>query len=447
MDEARTAARALLAETPGLAEALHRVLDRVESKGGLPRTLTLKLAPEVAQALGALLSRRAVEDLGAGKYRLSLRAAARTLSRGPGAKSSGDAGLVTLLYDAVERTPEDPRAERRGALRELGAGLEAVGRRARSAVARAYVREQVEAGRQGQGDLAGLAVEAGVERSLEEARRVVACVDAAIAHRGFVRLANFSTRALGDSKALRPGGDLWRRVGRALYAHDPATPRLVFELGPRSSVPAHELSLEARGVYRDVAAGSVVCFGPLRYESGGERFEDVARHARLGDVCRLTVQQLRDARWLGALPSRVTVIENLTPFLDYVDRVVDAGAEGELVVCSSGQASWAVVALLKLVAERQVPVRHCGDLDRSGVLILRSLARRSGCHITPWHMDEAKHARYLTEGLPLGEAEAGRLRALLAADDPRAPGHGVLCAVAESGLWIEQEVFGQELVP
>src|SRR5688572_12113200 len=146
---------------------------------------------------------------------------------------------------------------------------------------------------------------------------------------------------------------------------------------------ARELALEAHGIFRDVAAASVLCFGPLVYDKRGLRFDHVARHAELGEVSRLVVHQLAGAKLAETAIRAVTSIENVPPFLDYVDALVERGCNDELVLCSSGQASWAVVALLRLVAPLAVPIRHAGDLDRTGVLILRSLTTRVGTPIEP----------------------------------------------------------------
>lgn len=66
------AIRDAIARTPGLAAALHRVLDAVEKKGRLPRTLTLGVEPGVGAGLAEVLSRRGVTELPGGRVRLGI---------------------------------------------------------------------------------------------------------------------------------------------------------------------------------------------------------------------------------------------------------------------------------------------------------------------------------------------------------------------------------------
>ncbi len=108
--------------------------------------------------------------------------------------------------------------------------------------------------------------------------------------------------------------------------------------------------------------------------------------------------------------------------------------------------SFAVVALLSGLAKFGIPMRHSGDLDRSGVLILRSLRRRSGARLQPLLMDAATHARFEHLGQPLSKEERMRLEQLMRADDPSAPCRDLLKAVLRSEIWIEQEHFSDECV-
>src|SRR5690606_479057 len=106
-----------------------------------------------------------------------------------------------------------------------------------------------------------------------------------------IRVQNFAARVLGSSKALRPGGDLFRLLSAALVDHDPRTRRALDEHG----IPPHRTTelaraLEVNGVFQDEAAASVLCFGPLVYEKRGQRFDQVARHSALGESSRLIVQ-------------------------------------------------------------------------------------------------------------------------------------------------------------
>jgi hypothetical protein len=417
----------LLAETPELAGVLGALLDRRERTGRLPTRLTVDASPACAAALRRLLSARAVRDAGPGRVRLDL---------------AGAAGLEPLLYRVLARAPRDPAAEERALRAALDACFAAAP--ATTPPARAWLAAR----RTDPGELLELARTAGIDAVAHELAVITRCVDAALALDAPLRLANFAARVLGSAKALAPGSERLRRIGEALYLFDPGTRADVdAESDPASLAQAAFRALEARGVRRDEAALAVLCFGPLVYEKAGVRFDHVARHAVLGDPCLLTLAQLRGAT-IAELPvARVTVIENRTPFLDYVDALT-ARPElpRELVVCSDGQAGWAVVTLLRLVARARAGIlaRHAGDLDRAGVLILRSLARRSGLRLTPHLMDPATLARFAARGQPLRAAERARLEALVAADPAGAPAHDLLAEILARGVWLEQEAFAAE---
>ncbi len=202
-------------------------------------------------------------------------------------------------------------------------------------------------------------------------------------------------------------------------------------------------------MYQDTTAASVLCFGPLVYRKEARTFDHGLQHARLGEPVRLTVAQLRGAA-VDAV-ERVYLVENLTPFLDLVDVAHAPLREhlpSGLLVCTGGQASWAVVSLVRKLAKHGVPMLHAGDLDRSGVHILRSLKRRTGAKIAPWFMDATTHVRFAKRGLQVSAAERRRLGKLLQVDTALEPAHDLLHAVSSSGIWIEQEAFSDEtLVP
>jgi hypothetical protein len=249
----------------------------------------------------------------------------------------------------------------------------------------------------------------------------------------------------GYSKALRRTGELFRWVSEALVAHDPGTQLRLEEWGV-GPLAARASALEVNGVLFDEAAASVVCFGSIVYDKHGERFDQVARHAALGESSRLVLQQLRDVRVLPPPARRITIFENLAPYLDYVDACVAARRSDEIVLCSGGQANLAVVDLLHRLAAHGLPVRHAGDLDRSGVLIARSLAKRSRAGIELCLMDLATHRRFASRGAPVSDEERARLALLVRGDDARALGHALLREVLSTGIWIEQEAFADEVL-
>jgi Wadjet anti plasmid transformation system JetA-like protein len=402
-------------------------------------------APACLEALRNLLSSRAVTALPGGRVRLNLIHADELVRR------QGDAGLDALLYGALGRAPRDPGAEETALRTALLAALGALSPRTRSPAARSWIAARTDETAFGRGELVAIARAEGLDAASAEAGALLVGIDAVLENRAPLRLANFAARVLGRSKALLPGSDRLRRLCEALYEHDPDTRRdvdLDYPGEPTSLREAHFRALEVHGVTRDEGALSVLLFGPLVYEKEGVRFEQVAWHAALGDVCRLTLQQLRGATVVELPVARVTILENRTTFLDYVDALAAQPAvPRELVIASDGQASWAAVTLLRLVRQAaNLPVRHAGDLDRSGVLILRSLARRAGVAIAPLAMDVATHARFAHRGLPLSAEEAERLRSLLAGDDPGLPAHDLLLEIARTGRWIEQESFALEAI-
>jgi len=440
--------RALLAEVRHLVETvsdlaavLADILDQRERRGRLPSRVTTPASQQCIVALKGVFSSRAVTELADGRVRLDLVRASRAMSeRGT--------GLDDLLYQVLDRAPRDPAAEARACRLALDTALGARAASATSAPARAWLGAERDLASQGLGERSALARDAGdAAIAAAEAGAIVTCIDAALVDRTPIRLANFAARVLGSSKALVPGSDRLRRLGQALLAHDPETAREVFFLDEDASPRAAALrALELHGIVRDEATVAVTCFGPLLYTKGGETFDQVARHAARGEVSALTLPQLREAR-IPELVANVTVIENQTPFLDYVDAVIKAGAAGrELVILGRGQANWAVVTLLRMMGRTRAKVRYAGDLDRSGVLILRSLARRSAVSLEPLCMDVATHRRFVTRGRALDRDEASRLRVLLATADPREVGHDLLVEIERTGTWIEQEAFHEALI-
>ncbi len=432
--------RALVRDRPELAEALGRVLDRRERDGRLPKSATVRDAPGLLDALRSLLSARAVRR-DRDRLRLSLSVAAKALG------TEGERRLEELFYAWLGRAPRDPAAEARERAAALDRALLDMAPEARTAPSRAVLREERDALARGESELLCAARDEGLGVATDRVRRLLRCIDGALANDEPVRVQSFSARVLGSSKALRWNGELLRRTGRALFEHDPWTRRAVLELDdPRSAAAAWSLAVEAHQIYYDVAAASALCFGPLVYRKEGERFDHVARHARLGECVRLVQHQLRGAELERPAALRVTLIENLTPFLDHVESLAaKPGPPEEIVIMTGGQASWAVVSLLRLLAPFRLATRHAGDLDRSGVLILRSLRRRVGRHIVPWRMDASLHRRFASRGIPLTKDERARVRALLASEPDDTLGHDLLAEIDRAGVWIEQEVFWDAL--
>ncbi|HEY2404711.1 MAG TPA: DUF2399 domain-containing protein [Polyangiaceae bacterium] len=434
---------AMVQATPGLGAVLAEILDRVEQRQGrLPARITLRAPNAVSEALARIFTPRAVRPArakGPDTVRLEFATIAqdRALER----------ALVEALYSAMGRAPRDRLTEDRERRTALERGLLSLECVARGPASLSFLRAQRLALGQGESALVVRAAASDVATALRLVSDVVHCVDALAELKETMRAQTFAARFLGNSKALRPGGELHRWVGEALVSHDPRTVSLLDELGAFPSIAAYRASaLEAHGVLFDEAAASVLCFGPIVYRKQGSTFDHVARHAQLGESSRIVVQQLRDATLDPPAVERVTIFENLAPYLDYVDARVGRGLTPEIVVCSAGQANLAVVGLLRRLAAHGLSARYLGDLDRSGVLILRSLARRTGLRLTPRFMDVDTHRHFVSRGLALSDDEHGRLTALLRVEDTTLEGHGLLREIALTRRWIEQESFSDDVL-
>ncbi len=434
--------RSLCRSEPQLTSALAFMLDRYERRGRWTRTITVPSAPGLDAVLREALSGAAIKTISRGLLIDIGRVTEALPSAAAGAVAEPEhtAGLDPLarrLYRALDRQPRDDRAAAQGRRLVLEQTLAEALVHARTDASRRWVRAEVASLAAGSSTL--------VDQTRDDLRlvhAVVLVIDAALANPDPIRIQTFSARVLGSSKALHPASDLFRIAGAALYDHDPETRALVSIAGePVSIAAARRDALEARGIYKDEVAASVLCFGPLVYRKGSERFDHVARHARLGESSRLIQHQLRDATLERPRARRVTIFENLTPYLDYVDALIDRGMRTDIAVCASGQASWAVVRLVELCARHALPMRFAGDLDRSGVLILRSLRKRTGARIEPLCMGVATHRRFADRGQPISSREATLLDAMLAQDSPEAPCHALLAELAKTRVWIEQEAF------
>jgi hypothetical protein len=426
------AIREAIAASAGARAALAAILDRRERTGRLPRTITVTADREAVVALRELFGAASVAVLGTDRARI-------TLGRLPAGVE-----LEPLLYAALDRVPRDPAAERRALRDELAAALASLPAAPHPA-AQAFLASERAAAATATGATWLLAEQRGAAHAAAVVSDVATALAALLQLREPIRTANFAARVLGDSKALAPGGERAQRLAAAVLAFDPATQAEVAAHHPASERHAAAIALEARGLLRDDASILVHTFGPLVYRRGSVAFDHVARHAELGDPTPLSLAQLRGAELVKLPAARITLFENQAPFLDYIER---ADPRRELVVLARGQASWAVVVLLRLCAAARAPIRHAGDLDRTGILILRSLARRAGVAIMPWHMDVETHRRFVSGGRPIEPEERARIARLVAIDDRGAPCHELLLELHRTGTWIEQESFSHVvLVP
>lgn len=308
-----------------------------------------------------------------------------------------------------------------------------------SGAAAAFLRAEAEKLAGCRGEMFALARDDGLARLEQELGVTARCLELAERNAQPVRLANFARRATGSTKGLRAGDRRYVRVADALLRYIPGLTEKVEAEGLREPGDRRRVALECLGVFRNETPIDVLCYGRFVLQKHGRRIDAPAAHHDLGEPCRLLLLHLRDAQVADMRAERVVSIENETTFNDYVEWLRASGRD-EVVLLSEGQANWAVVRLLGLLAGAapSVPIVHWGDLDRFGVLILRSLRRRSGLAIDPLWMDAATFERFVDEGLPLPEGERDELAGLLAAS-PGEVGADLLRAVHEAGRWVEQE--------
>lgn len=428
-----------------LRAVVSALLDRCDRSGSLPATMIYRCVREgEREALVRLLSQKAVKDVAPARgapaaVRIDLDRADRALREG------GGPPLRDLLYAAAGREPGNRRAEAAALAARAGEEARALAATAPGA-AGAFLRDAAERLMRGRGGDFRRAGEEGLDRVMEELRIVARCIAAAEKNDAPVRLANFSRRTTGSTKGVRAGDRRYVRIADALLRFLPGLAEGVDAESPRDPPERRRLALERLGVFRNETPVDVLCFGDFVLEKRGARMDAPSVHHGLGEPVRLLILSLRGARVRTMRATRIVSIENETTFNDYVDRR-SGGDGGEIVLCSQGQANWAVVRLLRLLheADPSVPVFHWGDMDRSGVLILRSLRRRSGVPVEPMHMDRETFLRFSADGLPLPPGEAGEIDRLLAKGGEE-PGGGLLSAIRETGRWVEQETVADAIL-
>ena len=394
---------------------------------------------DAAERLLAVAAVRRLED-GRSAVRLDLARADARL------RAEGWPGLAEVLYEVARRTPRNLRAEMAElGERAAGCALAIAGRR--TGAASAFLRAEAQRLAGGSGELFNLAAGSSGLDLLENELDVTAhCIELAERNDQPARLANFSRRATGSTKGLRPGDRRYARVADGLLSHLPGLGDRVAAEGAREPSERRRLALECLGIFRNETPIDVLCYGHCIFEKRGRRLDASAVHHELEEPCRLLLIHLRDARIVELRAERVVSIENETTFNDYVDWVRSHG-RNEIVLLSEGQANWAVVRLLRMLATAAptLPLVHWGDMDRFGVLILRSLRHRSGLPITPEWMDVSTFERFVGAGLALPDGEREEIESLLSAS-AGALGGDLLVAIRDAGRWIEQETVAEEVL-
>lgn len=433
--------RARLAADGALRVVVTAILDRCDCRGNLPKRMALRCRTrEEQEAAERLLSAAAVRPLHHGRaVRLDLARADAAL------RAEGWPGLSEVLYAAADRQPRNLHGEAAALGERAAARALSLAEQQRDAAA-AFLRVQAERLATCRGELFDLARAKGLTRVEAELSVVARCIELAEHNDQPVRLANFARRATGSTKGLRAGDRRYARVTDALLQHLPGLAERVAAEGNRELAERRRLALECLSIFRNETPIDVLCYGHIVLEKQGHRFDAAALHRALGEPCRMLLLHLRDARVVELRAERVVSIENETTFNDYVEwlRVRD---RDEIVLLSEGQANWAVVRLLRMLAAAApgVPLVHWGDLDRFGVLILRSLRQRTGLPIQPWWMDVPTFERFAQVGLPLPDGEIEEIDSLLAKPSAEV-GTDLLGAILDAKRWVEQESVAEEML-
>jgi hypothetical protein len=428
--------RAQLAGDGAMRRLVDAILDRCDQTGALPGQMTLRCrSTEDQDAAVRLLSPSAV-GVSHNSLRLALARADTRL------RAEGWPGLSDVLYAAAGRPPRNLRGEAAAIGTRAADMAETLGERRAGAAAR-FLRATVERLARCRGELFEVARSKGLSNLEEELEVTARCIELAEGNDRPVRLANFARRATGSSKGLRVGDRRYTRVVDALLAHLPGLAERV--AAERLGEPADQrrVALECLNIFRNETPVDVLCWGHFVLEKKGRRLEAPAIHHEWGEPCRLLLMHLRDAQVVRVRGERVVSIENETTYNDYVEWLRERGRE-EIVLLTEGQANWAVVRLLRLLAEAApgLPLAHWGDLDRFGVLILRSLRRRTGLPIEPCWMDVATFDRCKAAGLSLPEGEREEIDSLLSSSSEEV-GSSLLRAIRNAGVWIEQEAVAE----
>jgi hypothetical protein len=435
--------RAQLAADGAMASVVTAILDRCDRRGSLPREMTLRCrCVEERDAAVRLLSAAAVGHRRDGDLTVKLdlaRADARL-------RAEGTPGLLQILHAATGRPARNLNAETAALGKDAARTALALADR-HSGAAAGFLRAAADSVEARRGELFDFARSAGLDRLSAELDVVARCIELAERNEHPLRLANFARRATGTSKGLCAGDRRYIRFADALLRHVPGLAERVGSEGPLEVADRRRLTLECVNIFRNETPIDVLCYGHLVLEKQGRRLDAAAAHRELGEPARLLLLHLRGARIAEIRAESVISIENETTFNDYVEWLRVSG-RNEIVLFSEGQANWAVVRLLRLIAEAapSVALAHWGDLDRFGVLILRSLRRRTSLPIEPQWMDARTFERCRDAGIPLPEGEQEEIDRLLSAATDDDVCNDLLRTIRNSGRWVEQETVAERVL-
>ncbi|WP_369974767.1 TIGR02679 family protein [Nocardia sp. MDA0666] len=197
----------------------------------------------------------------------------------------------------------------------------------------------------------------------------------------------FAEQTLRDPHALDNGTRLQAIVFRALAAiHDCDVPRDA--AGVRSF-------WETAGVADDELSSTVLAAG-LRVAGAGSVLEAMlAVCAAAGSAASLTLQQVRTAQQLDAVPEVVRVVENPSVLASALRRF---GPSCPPIVCTAGWPSSAGIRLLDLLSTAGARLEYHGDFDGEGLRIAAHVIARTGAH--PWRMGSSDYLPAVGPGGP-----------------------------------------------
>ncbi len=415
----------LIEKNASVQKFVATLLDRVDQQGKPPAVFSLKVAKcaDDAAAIKLFFGHEYVKSDSSGRVILNL---SRYLAHLPQA--------LDHFYAALHRSPRNLRQENDNLLANLTSVVDGFVNVPAHEVFLDYLTDELAKMRSGRGELFALARKSGcpaVARHLEHLQRGINTI---YAEEKPLRLSHFSRAVTGDTKSCRGGTPLLRQFADLLYSYDTRIRSEVELLEPVGITQRQRAVLDQTRLQVDSSATRILVFGNLVFTKGARRFEYVAEHARLGEATILTHAQL-DSSVVGRAPQRIVSVENETSFYDYIEQ---ADIDRELIICSMGQANRLLVRFIKDLASHAQEFVHWGDLDRSGVLILDSLRRRTGLDIKPLLMDAATFDKYCKFALPLSGSERELIVSLL----HRRP--KIICAdllhrLLETRTWLEQE--------
>lgn len=347
-------------------------------------------------------------------------------------------GAVDDFYHALQRLPKNHEASKAkqidATLAAIDTTIANISDQAGFASFQGWLSAEREKAIQGKGELFGMSRNdntAVLRAFLDKLRRGFAVLHESDQP---LRLSHFGLAVTGDSKSCRTGTSLYRCFAEIIGKYDNSVREMLELLAVDSRAEKHRLVFEQTRLSFDSAATQLLVFGNLVFQKNGRKFSYIADHAASGEAVLLGWKQLNAAEILVA-PSQVMTIENETSFYDFIERV---DPQEFLVICTMGQANRMLIWLLQQLPPFCQSFQHWGDLDRSGVLILESLRRRSGIDIKAFKMDIGTYKEHLDKGLPLCAAEKDRLASLLKRE-PRISCKDLLVEILQHLLWIEQE--------